>query len=316
MSDKEVMDQPIKTIEQAETFYKMCGCSSYHMWHDYTDRYEEYLSLNIPKDTELMWTEQQYESLSNEMASTPSTELWWLFYRLCENAKAINTLEILNKTYIIAKELVNRIPNENIPHLLSSVIGNNAAATHGGLIESTFELGEKELAQNLIGLSKELIDKAEACGVDVLINREYLDEVILFYSSKKSARAKSNSTDINIKKGRTILLIIICSILLFDGVLTALTTHEFGLQRLSHGILRFLVTATFMYFIYKGKRRIKNIFVGLLLFAIITTLTTCDMSILSNPLMLLLLFVYATSAILLMFSKSVKCFFEVASNKE
>ncbi|MCT4621582.1 MAG: hypothetical protein N4A62_19615 [Marinisporobacter sp.] len=119
--------------------------------------------------------------------------------------------------------------------------------------------------------------------------------------------------EINLKRGKLILVMIICSILLLDATTTALVTIKFGLHRLSHGIMRFIVTAIFMYFIYKGKRWAKNLFVGLLIYAIIVTLIRYDMTLLLNPLMLLFLAVCSVSAFSLIFSKEIRFFLEEKS---
>jgi hypothetical protein len=113
----------------------------------------------------------------------------------------------------------------------------------------------------------------------------------------------------NIKRGKIILLIIIIAILLLDAITTTLVTIRFGVNRLPSGIIRLLITATFMYYIYKGNRWLKNIFVGLLVFGIVSSVMIYNLSILFNPLMLLLLSIYSISAGVLIFSKDVKSIF-------
>lgn len=114
----------------------------------------------------------------------------------------------------------------------------------------------------------------------------------------------------SIRRGRRILLVIICAILLLDAVITTLATAKFGVQRLPQGIVRFLVTATLMYFLYKGKRMVRNVFVCLLLYSIYTTLQTSNLELIANPLIIILLVVYSVSAVLLMFQRDVRGIFE------
>jgi hypothetical protein len=121
------------------------------------------------------------------------------------------------------------------------------------------------------------------------------------------------NVEIDLRRGKVILIMIICSILILDATITALATIKFGLHRLSHGIMRFVVTAIFMYHIYRGKRWAKNLFVGLLICAIIVTLIRLDMALLLNPLILLFLAVCSVSAFLLMFSKEIRYFLEEKS---
>lgn len=114
----------------------------------------------------------------------------------------------------------------------------------------------------------------------------------------------------NVRRGKTILLVIICAMLLLDAIITTLVTAKFGLQRLPQGIVRFVVTATLMYFVYKGKRMVKNVIVGLLLYSIYSTIKTSNSELISNPLIIILLIVYSVSAVLLVFQKDVRCIFE------
>jgi len=114
----------------------------------------------------------------------------------------------------------------------------------------------------------------------------------------------------NPKRGKIIILIIICTMLLLDATSTALVTFKFGLYKLPHGIIRFLVTSTFTYYIYKGKRWAKNLFVGTLLAAVLSLLMNSDKSILLNPFIIFMLSVFSISGILLMFSKDVRYHFE------
>ena len=52
----EIDTQKIETVEDAERIYKHYGCQKYHMWHDDTERYNEYLELKIPKKLEQQWS--------------------------------------------------------------------------------------------------------------------------------------------------------------------------------------------------------------------------------------------------------------------
>ncbi|PAB60988.1 hypothetical protein [Anaeromicrobium sediminis] len=114
----------------------------------------------------------------------------------------------------------------------------------------------------------------------------------------------------NVKRGKIILISIICASLLLDATMTALVTFKFGLHRLPHGIIRFLVTSTFMYYIYTGKRWVKNLFAGLLIYSVISILLSYNTSLLLHPLMLLLLIVHSVSATLLIFSKDVRSYLD------
>lgn len=114
----------------------------------------------------------------------------------------------------------------------------------------------------------------------------------------------------NPKRGKTILLIIICIMLLLDVSTTALVTYKFGLNRLPSGIMRFFITSIFMYFIYNGSRLVKNLFVGLLLASVVGTIMSFGMSVFLTPALLLLLIIFIVSGVLLMFSRDVRCLFE------
>ena len=73
MTNKVFFAEPINTIERAKEAYINCGCTQYHMWHDYPERYEEYRNLHISVETELLWAKEAF--VNNCKTLTKATEI-------------------------------------------------------------------------------------------------------------------------------------------------------------------------------------------------------------------------------------------------
>ena len=172
----EFFSEPITTLERAKKAFIYCGCKHYHMWHDYTKRYEEYKALNIPKSIEIEWIIEQFEQEFYSF-NIGSEDGWYQYYELVEKAKMVNQLSHYKKILQLTQNIINDIPKDKIPHFLNVIIGNNASKTHGGLIEMSIKLNANDLVMEFINIAKELILNAKKCNVEVKIQEQYLSDI-------------------------------------------------------------------------------------------------------------------------------------------
>jgi hypothetical protein len=151
----------IDTIEKAKTAFILCNCSKYYMWHDYTDKLNEYNSLGVTREQELEWMKEQFfiELKTVKQYRSDRIEWWHIYSHLVEKACSLKE----NSIFILVLELTTDLINENINinhyHILSAIIGTNAAKTHGGFIEYAMKYGYKDIAQKAYCLALDLIKK-------------------------------------------------------------------------------------------------------------------------------------------------------------
>lgn len=67
------------TIEEAEVFFKYFNGNGYHMCHDETGLYNEFLSLNLSEEILNKWRDEKIQSLYNELWLDKENVCWKIY---------------------------------------------------------------------------------------------------------------------------------------------------------------------------------------------------------------------------------------------
>jgi hypothetical protein len=169
------------TLEQAEQLFKWFGCMHYHMWHDETEKYEQYKSLNISEVTEKCWAIEEFNRQYNEFAIEPQEEIWWKFDKIVSLSKILKENEYFVKMIELTNRVIDFIPLNDIPIMISEITGNSGSETHGGLIQYVVEINNVILAKEFIDIVNLLLEKANKENIDVDCQKQYLDDILKAY---------------------------------------------------------------------------------------------------------------------------------------
>ncbi|MCL2826635.1 MAG: hypothetical protein FWD72_04440, partial [Eggerthellaceae bacterium] len=66
----DITQHPIKSIADAERYFKAMGCSGFHIARENYDRRDEYEALNISREIELKWRGEAIEASFQRHIST------------------------------------------------------------------------------------------------------------------------------------------------------------------------------------------------------------------------------------------------------
>ncbi len=149
-----MFDEQIKTIEQAKEYFRAMECSSYHMWREYPQRYEEYKQLNISKETERVWQEERFgEYYTSIIENTDGKSLWNLHARMYDLFEALKSESALLKMLEVTKHIRDRVPTQDRVKVAETINGRTAREARHGLIYSAYDLKNIPAAQAFIELA-------------------------------------------------------------------------------------------------------------------------------------------------------------------
>lgn len=172
-------DNEIRNIEQAKNYFISMGCSHFHLDREDFKRANEYRSFNISSTTESLWRQEAFENkLENFHAILPN-DYGWYFRGLCDMIERKDFY--LEKIIELMNKIQERLPNDLIEIIMSTIIGTNGTKQKGGLIQMSFELNRKDLADKFYNKSRELLKKAEDNSVILSSVRSNLIDVVEYY---------------------------------------------------------------------------------------------------------------------------------------
>lgn len=173
--EQNVSVTPIKNTEQAKKYFLSMGCSHFHMSRESFDRYDEYCTFQISDETENMWRREQIEK---EFCNFPYEDPI-VMASAFSNISAMIFVEknYLNKLVLLAKEISDNIPIQQINVFLGDIIGRNATKTHGGLIQLAMSQDHKDIAIQLSNICLKLFGKISSSGEECVSLRGYYVDV-------------------------------------------------------------------------------------------------------------------------------------------
>ena len=185
----DITQQPITNIAEAERYFKAMGCSHFHLSREDLDRREEYRALKISKKLESKWWREEIERgfQGFQYHASLNPEGGWVgFFSLKElllgHAKKIFAKKIQHEDFsrmlVLAKGFLLIPHHEQIPMVLSAIIGSSDTKARGGIIEKCHRLGMRDLMKAFAEVSRALIEKARSENIDLRFVRGYYCDVV------------------------------------------------------------------------------------------------------------------------------------------
>ncbi|MEP7137416.1 MAG: hypothetical protein ABI904_21025 [Chloroflexota bacterium] len=149
-----MFDEPITTLEQAKSFLIEMGGSPYEMTREFPRRYDEYKSLNIPKETEVLWREELLANHFNSIKESKDANQLWIIHsnmnKLYEDLKTDTALMTMLEA---TKYLRGKVPIQHRVMVAETVNGRTARQARLGLIYMAFDSNNISAAKAFIELS-------------------------------------------------------------------------------------------------------------------------------------------------------------------
>lgn len=142
------------TIDEAKKLYFKYDCSLFVMARENKDAYENYKALKLPSVIEEEWSQDLFTILWEQLKETRESIFFNRMYHLTE--------KIHNKeNLVIMKEALNYIKYDDLENkvcISETVIGRKEITIRSGMIFWAYDLGEKELAAELLRFVMNLLN--------------------------------------------------------------------------------------------------------------------------------------------------------------
>jgi len=176
---------PIENIDQAERYFKLMGCSHFHMMRENPQRNEEYKNLDIDPSIESEWIKEEFERKINNFHKIESKDIGVFFSSL---VSLIERKEYYLEKLIVLTEKINELINpEQLTHVLTQIIGSNATKPKGGLIQKSYDLKRNDLAHTYYKHAKSMLKKLELTFKPTPFVRGNLIDVIEHYGINENS---------------------------------------------------------------------------------------------------------------------------------
>lgn len=160
--------KPISTIEHAREFFVAMGSSGFHMSREYPERYDEYKKLNIPKDLEIEWRQQQVDVLLTEMMMTEDySTLWMTHSSMAELVGQLRTPDFLGKILQATEYIRDKVPLEDRVMASETINGRQDRRYRSGLIYLSYDLQNPSVAKEFAVLSIHFAVYVEGQTIDL-----------------------------------------------------------------------------------------------------------------------------------------------------
>jgi tRNA-dihydrouridine synthase len=149
-----IYEIPIKTVEQAKDYFRQMGCSHFHMGREAPDRYNEYRSLNISKETEKEWTQEQFEEYyKNILENTDANSLSHQHSSMENLLYTLKSKMAWRKMLEVTQFIHDKVPAEYRVIIAETTVGRAVIDARDGLIFKAFDSDQKDIAKKFCELA-------------------------------------------------------------------------------------------------------------------------------------------------------------------
>jgi hypothetical protein len=149
-----MFDEPIKTIQQAKEFYKAMGCSGFHMYREYPERYREYQRLHISKQTEIEWEKEEFDRYYvSIMDNTNPSSLWMIHSSMESLLYSLKSETTLMKMLEVTQFMRDKVPLNERVIVAETINGRTVRKARMGLIYLAYDWNNIPVAKAFIELS-------------------------------------------------------------------------------------------------------------------------------------------------------------------
>lgn len=145
----------------AKEMFKKYDCSSFCMARENLDLYEYYQSLHISKEQETIWRKEQLEEYSLQLmeckSKTKTKEIVYRMYGLVENLKDKESVSFIKSSI---EAVLDELDEKTKLYIAHTIIGKAVIRARDGLIFISYDIGEKQMAEDFLILALRLLDEA------------------------------------------------------------------------------------------------------------------------------------------------------------
>ncbi len=145
------------TLEEAKEMYLKYDCSLFAMAREDQPFYEEYRKLNISEEMEEKWLQELFDHLKDQLKSKGSVDLFNRLYDLAEDGHRYryNRDRLLDLKEALAFVKYDNLQDNAI--ISETIIGRLVLSERSGMIFWAFDLGEYEIAKELVLYTMDLL---------------------------------------------------------------------------------------------------------------------------------------------------------------
>ncbi|MCF0110909.1 MAG: hypothetical protein HUJ58_03335 [Erysipelotrichaceae bacterium] len=138
----EILDTPIRTVDDAKVYFQSMGCSHFHMTQQSSERMKEYQAMKISKEQENKWRMESIDMLVRLLEGNIKPEQIWFRHRLLiEIVQMIRTLDLYVKVLTVTQAVLPRIPKQDYTVVASSILDRVDPSLHKGFV---YDANEKD----------------------------------------------------------------------------------------------------------------------------------------------------------------------------
>jgi len=177
-------NEPISDLEQAREYFIAMGCSHFHMTREYPQRAKEYRDLDIDPELESEWIKEEFEKKIEDFYSIQPSGYGSYLSSL---DSLIERKEFyLERLFELVIKINKKLPFDQIEFILSTIIGNNGTKSKGGLIQKSYDLRRKDLAEKFYNEVKLLFKVAADNSIKLTFAYGNLLDVIECFKIEES----------------------------------------------------------------------------------------------------------------------------------
>lgn len=152
--------KPLRSLADAERFYRAFYCSHFHMGRELPDRLDEYIAFRVTRATEDAWMREDCEMRLAEMlqATGVSPTLWSEHSIVSKFIERLRAPDLLIRFEAVTRHLQKLIPDEDRILVAETIIGRYDPDAPEGPIRLARSLREFGVAASLSALVPAYLD--------------------------------------------------------------------------------------------------------------------------------------------------------------
>lgn len=142
------------TVEEAKKIYIKYDCSLFSMAREEKKAYSEFMKINISETMLEEWKQELFLFWLKELKENGSSKLFNKMFQLSENMHK-------KETVLTLKEALNYVKYESLETnvcIAEMILGRKELSVRSGMIFQAYDLGEYEMAKELLNLVDRLLD--------------------------------------------------------------------------------------------------------------------------------------------------------------
>ena len=166
--------EPLRTLKDAEAFYRAHHCNGFHMYREHPKRYAEYEGMEITQVTEASWMREECETLIAELfqAPGPSPTHWWQHHVAAEYIERLRATDLLRRFVSVTGHLRPLVPYRDRILVAETTVGRHVPNEEGP-IWTARSLRAFDVAQALVALVPAFLNgTSEIMGAPPLAERK------------------------------------------------------------------------------------------------------------------------------------------------